>query len=128
MGLRSTTPTVWPGHEPRAAFDARRPPPYAGLVEARSTGLAFLLAIVLVAAPVMAGADPPDPGLGPLALYDGGDGDELVALVLDGVAVVLVPPPSLALSLPSLDFDLPLVLEAGRITSVSADSRAPPRP
>jgi hypothetical protein len=95
-------------------------------VRARSTGLAFLLAIVLAAAPVMAGADPPDPGLGPLALYDGADGDELVALVLDGVAVVVVPPPSLALSLPSVIFDLPIVLEAGRIASVSADSRAPP--
>src|SRR5262245_66641388 len=118
MGLRSTTPTVWPGHEPRAAFDARRPPPYAGLVEARSTGLAFLLAIVLAAAPVMAGADPPDPGLGPLALYDGGDGDELIALVLDGVAVVVAPLPSQALSGPPVTFDLPLVLQAGRTASV----------
>jgi hypothetical protein len=97
-------------------------------VKARSTGLAFLLAIVLAAAPVMAAADPPDPGLGPLALYDGGDGDELVALVLDGVAVVAVPPPSLALSLPSVSFDRPFVPEAGRIAPVSADCRAPPLP
>ena len=109
-----------------AEFDVGRPSPYAGPVKARSTGLAVLLSIVLAAAPVMAGADPPDPGLGPLALYDGGDGDELVVLVLDGVAVVVVPPPSLALSLPSVTLDLPLVLETGRMASVSADSRAPP--
>ncbi|HKB26381.1 MAG TPA: hypothetical protein VKG64_15195 [Methylomirabilota bacterium] len=91
----------------------------------RRRWLRLSLTLVVLGAPVAAAASVPDPSwIG--GLYDGADGDELVALVwdqspgLEASAVVIAPPPSAASPPPAAG------ATAGGACATSAVSRAPP--
>lgn len=91
----------------------------------RRRGLVLLLALVVLAAPAAAAASVPDPTwIG--GLYDGADGDELVALVWDQSPAI--DPPALVVAAP-LDGPAPRPAAraaAGGSRVASAGSRAPP--
>ncbi len=91
----------------------------------RRRELTVLLALVVLWAPAVAASSVPDPTwIG--GLYDGADGDELVALVWDqspAIAPDVVVLASPALRAPSLSPAAPM---AGRHVATPESSRAPP--
>jgi hypothetical protein len=88
-------------------------------------GLAALLLLVVLLAPMLAAANVPDPTwIG--GLYDGDDGDEILALVWDGTPAVVAAPPVLCAPRCAAVGTAPAVASAPPPLAGAAASRAPP--
>jgi hypothetical protein len=87
--------------------------------------VAVVVALVALLAPVMAAANVPDPTWIP-GMYDGGDADEILALVWDETpAVAAIPPPLLQPQAAVIEPVSPVAPAAPSVARAAA-SRAPP--
>lgn len=87
--------------------------------------VAAALILVALLAPVLAAANVPDPTWIP-GMYDGGDADEILALVWDETpALALVPPALLEPHAALIETSSPVVCMAPPVARAAA-SRAPP--
>jgi hypothetical protein len=88
--------------------------------------VAAVLVLAALVAPALAAANVPD--LTWIAgVYDGGDGDEILALVWDGTPAVVVTPPVLSAPSSAVVEPVPVVARAVPRVPRAAACRAPPQ-
>ena len=86
---------------------------------------ALVLMLVALLAPMLAAANVPDPTWIP-GMYDGGDADEILALVWDGTPGLVAEPPALLEPHAVVLVAPPTAIPAPPRLARSATSRAPP--
>ncbi len=93
----------------------------------RRATLVVLLALIAFAAPITAAATLPDPTWSAGGVYDGGDEDQLLALVWDQTPALPLAPPVLLVLAPAWAPPPPRGVAADRSVAPVTEPRAPPR-
>jgi hypothetical protein len=88
--------------------------------------VALLASLLVWLAPIVVAANVPDPTW-IAGMYDGGDGDEMLALVWDQTPAVEVEPVRLEVAVRPLFEVASVAVSVAIIATPAADSRSPPR-
>jgi len=87
--------------------------------------VALVVIVLAVGAPMIAAASVPDPTW-IAGVYDGGDGDEVLALVWDGTPAIAPDPLTFTAAVAELFTVVPAAVASPELVAPTAGSRAPP--